>query len=227
MDTPLVMQHLGTAERQLRVAVVTETYPPEVNGVAMTTGRLVDGMLRLGHQVQLVRPRQGHGDQPASADGLEEVLSRGLPIPRYNHLKLGLPARNVLQRLWSLRRPDVVQVVTEGPLGWSAVAAARKLPGCNGRAGTMGYCLGGRLAFMMAEQSDADVNISYYGVGLDGLIGGRDFIAGPTLTLADILLFCTMDFAATVGQPVNRDNKNIAAWYDRVKARPSAAASAA
>lgn len=127
MDTPLVMQHLGTAERQLRVAVVTETYPPEVNGVAMTTGRLVDGMLRLGHQVQLVRPRQGHGDQPASADGLEEVLSRGLPIPRYNHLKLGLPARNVLQRLWSLRRPDVVQVVTEGPLGWSAVAAARKL----------------------------------------------------------------------------------------------------
>ncbi|MGE0046250.1 MAG: glutathione S-transferase family protein [Hyphomonadaceae bacterium] len=62
---------------------------------------------------------------------------------------------------------------------------------------------------------------------LDGLIGGRDFIAGPTLTIADILLFCTMDFAATVGQPVNRDNKNIAAWYDRVKSRPSAAASAA
>ena len=53
----------------------------------------------------------------------------------------------------------------------ATVAAARKLPGCNGRVGTMGYCLGGRLAFMMAEQSDADVNISYYGVGLDGLLG--------------------------------------------------------
>jgi glutathione S-transferase len=57
---------------------------------------------------------------------------------------------------------------------------------------------------------------------LDGLIAGRDFIAGPRFTLADILLFCTMDFTAKVGQPVNRDNGNIAAWFDRVNARPSA-----
>jgi glutathione S-transferase len=61
---------------------------------------------------------------------------------------------------------------------------------------------------------------------LDGLIAARDFIAGAKLTLADILLFCTMDFAATVGQPVNTGNRNIAAWYERVKERPSAAASA-
>ncbi len=60
---------------------------------------------------------------------------------------------------------------------------------------------------------------------LDGLIAGRDFIAGQRFTLADILLFCTLDFAATVGQPVNRDNANIAKWFDRVKARPSAGAS--
>jgi glutathione S-transferase len=60
---------------------------------------------------------------------------------------------------------------------------------------------------------------------LDGLIGGRDFIAGDRFTLADILLFCTMDFAAMVGQPVNRDNRNIAAWFDRVNTRPSAEAS--
>jgi glutathione S-transferase len=61
---------------------------------------------------------------------------------------------------------------------------------------------------------------------LDGLIAGRDFIAGPRFTLADILLFCTMDFAATVGQPLNPANASIAAWYERVRARPSAAASA-
>jgi glutathione S-transferase len=61
---------------------------------------------------------------------------------------------------------------------------------------------------------------------LDGLIAGRDFIAGPRFTLADILLFCTMDFAATVGQPLNSANANIAAWFERMKARPSAAASA-
>jgi carboxymethylenebutenolidase len=59
----------------------------------------------------------------------------------------------------------------------ATVAAARALPGCNGRVGTMGYCLGGRLAFMMAEQSDADVNISYYGVGLDSLLHDLDKIA--------------------------------------------------
>jgi carboxymethylenebutenolidase len=53
----------------------------------------------------------------------------------------------------------------------ATLAVARTLPGTNGRAGTMGYCLGGRLAFMMATRSDADVNISYYGVGLDGLLG--------------------------------------------------------
>ncbi|HEX5006233.1 MAG TPA: glutathione S-transferase family protein [Hyphomonadaceae bacterium] len=62
---------------------------------------------------------------------------------------------------------------------------------------------------------------------LDGLIAGRDYIAGDRFSLADILLFCTMDFAATVGQPVNRDNANIAAWFDRVGARPSSAASKA
>ena len=63
----------------------------------------------------------------------------------------------------------------------AAVAAARTLPGCNGRVGTMGFCLGGRLAFMMAEQSDAEVNISYYGVGLDGLLDGLGRVQAPLL----------------------------------------------
>jgi glutathione S-transferase len=60
---------------------------------------------------------------------------------------------------------------------------------------------------------------------LDGLIAGRDFIAGPRFSLADILLFCTVDFGTTVGQPLNPANARIASWHDRVKARPSAAAS--
>ncbi len=63
----------------------------------------------------------------------------------------------------------------------ATVAAARNLPGCNGRVGTMGYCLGGRLAVMMAEQSDADVNISYYGVGLDALLGDLAKVTKPLL----------------------------------------------
>ena len=63
----------------------------------------------------------------------------------------------------------------------ASVAAARKLPGANGKVATMGYCLGGRLAFMMAEQSDADVNISFYGVGLDNLLGDLGKVTRPLL----------------------------------------------
>ena len=59
---------------------------------------------------------------------------------------------------------------------------------------------------------------------LDGLIAGRTFICGDTLTLADILLFCFVDFFAGIKQPLNPANTNIAAWYERMKARPSAAA---
>jgi carboxymethylenebutenolidase len=63
----------------------------------------------------------------------------------------------------------------------ATVAAARTLPGANGKVATVGYCLGGRLAFLMAEQSDADINISYYGVGLDSLLGDLTRITRPLL----------------------------------------------
>ncbi|MBN8872324.1 MAG: glutathione S-transferase [Rhodospirillales bacterium] len=59
---------------------------------------------------------------------------------------------------------------------------------------------------------------------LDGLIRGRTFIAGERLTLADITLFCFLEFGARVGQPLNPENQAIMAWYERMKARPSAAA---
>ncbi|MDQ7988578.1 MAG: glycosyltransferase family 1 protein [Candidatus Dactylopiibacterium sp.] len=127
MEARLDLQTLTHGQRQLRIAIVTETYPPEINGVAMTTGRIVDGLLRLGHEVRLVRPRQHAEDQPAPTAGFDEMLAAGIPIPRYNHLKMGLPARLALVRAWSRERPDIVQVVTEGPLGWSALGAARKL----------------------------------------------------------------------------------------------------
>ncbi len=123
----IMMQHYPAAVRKLRVAMVTETYLPEINGMAMTMGHIVAGLQRRGHAVQLIRPRQHQEDHPVVRPLFEECLQRGVPIPRYDAPRLGLPAKQALLRLWAMRRPDIVHVITEGPLGWSALAAAAQL----------------------------------------------------------------------------------------------------
>jgi glycosyltransferase involved in cell wall biosynthesis len=121
-----LVEQFPRARRSLRIAVVTETYAPEVNGVALSAERFVEGLRRREHEIQLVRPRQ-HQDGSDRAGGMQDVLTHGVPIPNYPGLRMGLPAARELARLWSGNRPDVVHVLTEGPLGWSAVSAARKL----------------------------------------------------------------------------------------------------
>lgn len=122
-----VVGHEPGRRDPMRIAVVTETYPPEVNGVSITAAHFIEGLRQLGHEIQLVRPKQHPEEQPAADARFEEVLTRGLPIPGYPSLKMGLPARRALTRLWSRDRPDVVHIVTEGPLGWSALRAAEAL----------------------------------------------------------------------------------------------------
>jgi len=123
----LLVESFSAQPAPLRIAVVTETFPPEVNGVAMTLGRIVDGLIRRGHIIQLIRPRQAREVGGLTLNGIEEILSPGVPLPAYGDLRFGLPSKRRLLKLWSANRPDIVHVVTEGPLGWSAVAAARKL----------------------------------------------------------------------------------------------------
>jgi glycosyltransferase involved in cell wall biosynthesis len=109
--------------KPLRILLVTETYPPEINGVAMTTQRLVQGLRDRGHWVGLVRPRQ---PKDSKAIGTADTwILPGLPIPNYPGLHLGLPVWRRLGRLIEEQRPDLVHVVTEGPLGWAAMHAAR------------------------------------------------------------------------------------------------------
>ena len=130
IDTAIVVEDYPATRPSLRIAVVTETWPPEVNGVAMTLAKLVQGLSHRNHDVQLIRPRQTKSESPLNDASLEEVLMRGMPIPRYPELKLGLPSKKTLVKTWTLRRPDVVHIATEGPLGWSALQAAKvlKLP---------------------------------------------------------------------------------------------------
>ena len=109
------------------MTVVTETYAPEINGVAMTLGRVVEGLRQRGHIVQLIRPQQSPSDAPSQQDDFSEILVKGYPIPKYTDLRFGLPAKSLLVKQWRQTRPAVVHVATEGPLGWSAISAARKL----------------------------------------------------------------------------------------------------
>jgi glycosyltransferase involved in cell wall biosynthesis len=126
-DTPIEVDEHPPRRRSLRLAVVTETYPPEVNGVAATIASFVAGLHARDHEVQLVRPRQRRLETASDAERFQEVLLGGLPIPNYPHLKMGMPSKRALVALWKLRRPDLVHVVTEGPLGWSAIQAASTL----------------------------------------------------------------------------------------------------
>jgi len=112
---------------RLQLAIVSETWAPEINGVAMTLGHLVSGLREAGHRVQVVRPLQAGEKCGAGEKSSEELRLSSLPFPGYASLRLGLPAPRRLLAEWRHRRPDWVHIVTEGPLGWSALWAARRL----------------------------------------------------------------------------------------------------
>jgi glycosyltransferase involved in cell wall biosynthesis len=118
-------EHRGFNSRH--ICVITETYPPEVNGVAFTLARLVDGLSARGHAVSVVRPRQQASDRPDYRCGPNVTLVPSLPFPWYRDLQVGIPAGGLLRNCWTEHRPDVVYVATQGPLGWSAVRTARRL----------------------------------------------------------------------------------------------------
>ncbi|HEU5079398.1 MAG TPA: glycosyltransferase family 1 protein [Opitutaceae bacterium] len=116
----------------MKLALVTETYPPEINGVAMTLNRLATGLVARGHSVEVVRPRQksekrASGNQFLDTNGVAHWLVPGMAIPMYRSLRMGLPVTLSLRRRWRTTLPDVVHVATEGPLGLAALYSANRL----------------------------------------------------------------------------------------------------
>jgi glycosyltransferase involved in cell wall biosynthesis len=111
----------------VNIALVTETFPPEINGVAMTYGVLARELVRHGNAVTVYRPVRREPWLTQGPGVYREQGMPGMPIPGYPQLRMGLPSGKRLQRLWTEARPDVVHVATEGPLGVSAVNAARAL----------------------------------------------------------------------------------------------------
>ena len=108
----------------MRIAYVTETFPPEINGVALTAQRTVRHLRAAGHAVQLIRPRQAGEAACRTAD---EWRCGGGPIPMYPELRYGWTTPAALRALWQAEGglPDLVHVATPGPLGWAALRAAQ------------------------------------------------------------------------------------------------------
>jgi glycosyltransferase involved in cell wall biosynthesis len=109
----------------MHLMLVSETFPPEINGVALTVQNLLQELRAAGHRVTLVRPRQA-GESSHTTDP-DLLLTAGLPIPRYPGLRFGLPAARALRRRIRQQRPDAMYIATEGPLGWSALRIANAL----------------------------------------------------------------------------------------------------
>ncbi|MFM7150343.1 MAG: glycosyltransferase family 4 protein [Gemmataceae bacterium] len=105
-------------EGPLRLTLVTETFPPEINGVARTLGNWVSAFRARGHHVSVLRPRQR--GEPYSAD-----LVYGRPLPFYPQVRFGVASTGNIGRRLDALRPDLVHIATEGPLGLAALWTAR------------------------------------------------------------------------------------------------------
>ncbi len=103
----------------MKIDIVTDTFAPDVNGVAMTLGRLVEGLKARGHRVHVI-----HTGETAAAG---ETCLAAVPLPGYREVRVGLPEPFKLRARWLKKRPDAIYVATESPLGKSALKAANAL----------------------------------------------------------------------------------------------------
>ena len=110
-------------QTSLRIVLVTETWPPEINGVALSIYQLVSGLKAKGHQVYIVRPQQKN--EAHHENNESELLVKGFAIPKYPGLQFVSPVYGQITKLLKSVKPDVVHIVTEGPLGLAALYAAK------------------------------------------------------------------------------------------------------
>ncbi len=106
----------------MRVLIVSDTFAPDINGVARTLRQLALGLMARGHQVEVVTTCEGTGaDEPH-----KRHVVHSLPLPGYSALRLGLTSLNWFARLFKRQGTDVLYVATETPLGIAAIWAAHR-----------------------------------------------------------------------------------------------------
>lgn len=106
----------------IRISIVTETYVPDVNGVANSLRHLIQALDSDKYRIQIIRTRPKTSWLPE----VEEVWVNGLTIPMYPDLQIGLPARKRISAVWQQFQPQLVFIATEGPLGNSALNEAQQ-----------------------------------------------------------------------------------------------------
>lgn len=108
---------------RLKIAIVTETWSPEVNGVALSLLHICKGLQKLGHKILLIRPFQ----KVACSEFIpnKECLVHGQVIPKYGQMQFGWPQYRKVSKAFDEFMPDVVHIVTEGPLGLAVLQAAK------------------------------------------------------------------------------------------------------
>lgn len=123
-----------TIENKIHILLVTETWAPDVNGVAMSLQQLMQQLNLMGNDVSLLRPKPDHikgMDSLSDTDSVSflshEVHVKGLAIPKYSALQFGWPSYFKIKRTLKRLRPDIVHIATEGPLGFAALLAAKSL----------------------------------------------------------------------------------------------------
>ncbi|MGV6810017.1 MAG: glycosyltransferase family 4 protein [bacterium] len=127
MATPpkqVSLQARTTPAKPLRLAVVTETWYPDINGVAHSLQRILCGLLDLGVKVDLYYVEHDHAEVDSR---ITYFPQKGFHLPFYHEVQIGFPSTRHLQKQWQQHRPDIVQIVTEGLLGYSAMRAANQL----------------------------------------------------------------------------------------------------
>lgn len=107
----------------MRIALFTDTFPPTVNGVARTLGRLVRHAVDRGHQVAVISTRVSQGPWEHAT---HHHQLPGVPMPVYPELQIARPLDRAGKRLLTAFHPDLVHIATESTVGWSGRSWARK-----------------------------------------------------------------------------------------------------
>ncbi|MCX7945671.1 MAG: glycosyltransferase family 1 protein [Hydrogenophilus sp.] len=102
----------------MKIAFITDTYLPDLNGVAHSLAELIQALHALGIETRIWSPT-------GEASNLHRVPS--IPLPRYPELKLALPVAAHLAKVWRSWQPHWVHIATEGLLGLAALWVARRL----------------------------------------------------------------------------------------------------